>query len=230
VTAFIPNPVFSGLTSGDQHLGSGTEKVKFFDEDVSPFAGIADGYERGFNDLYDLLPPGRVILYATPHPLNPQKGWKLLHEIQGVQMILDQVSDTKRNDVSLVPLGREHVDQMVQLTALTKPGPFGPGTISFGHYYGIFDRDKLVAMTGQRLHVQECTEVSAVCTDPAYLGKGYASALVVHAVALILQQGKTPFLHVRADNQRAIAMYERIGFAIRGHMNFYVMKKDKGVE
>jgi predicted GNAT family acetyltransferase len=50
---------------------------------------------------------------------------------------------------------------------------------------------------------------------------------VVHAVALIQQQGKIPFLHVRADNQRAIAVYERIGFVIRGIMNFYVMKKDE---
>lgn len=227
---FLPNPVFGGLTSGDRHLGFGTDKVKFFDEDVSPFAGIADGYDHGFEDLYDLLPPGRVVLYATPHALLPQKGWKLLHEIQGVQMMLDQVGETRQNDLSLVPLGREHVDQMVQLTALTKPGPFGPGTISFGHYYGIFDHEKLVAMTGQRLHVQECTEVSAVCTDPEYLGKGYASALVVHAVALIRQQGKIPFLHVRADNQRAIALYERIGFTIRGMMNFYVVKKDTKVE
>jgi ribosomal protein S18 acetylase RimI-like enzyme len=230
VTQFISNPVFGGLTSGDQHLGSGTEKVKFFDEDVSPFAGIADGYDRGFKDLYDLLPSGRIILYATPHSLVPQKGWNLLHNIQGVQMMLDQVREIKQNEVAPVALGKEHIEQMLALTALTKPGPFGPGTISFGHYYGIFDREKLVAMTGQRLHVQECTEVSAVCTDPAYLGKGYAYALVLHAVALIRQQGKTPFLHVRADNQRAIALYERIGFAIRGNMNFYVMKKDAKVD
>jgi ribosomal protein S18 acetylase RimI-like enzyme len=229
VTEFLPNPVFSGLTSGDRHLGFGTEKAKFFHEDVSPFAGIADGYEKGFEELYNLLPPGRVILHATPHALLPQKGWNLLHTIPGVQMMLDQVRETKRNDVSLVPLGKEHIDQMIALTAMTKPGPFGPGTISFGHYYGIFDREKLVAMTGQRLHVQGYTEVSAVCTDPAYLGKGYAFALVVHAVDLIRQQGKIPFLHVRADNQRAIALYERIGFSIQGNMNFYVMKSDDNV-
>jgi hypothetical protein len=157
VAEFLTNPVFGGLTSGDRHLGFGTENVKFFDEEVSPFAGIADGYEQGFEDLYDLLPPGRVILHATPHSLLPQKGWKLLHAIQGVQMMLDQVRETKRNEVSLVPLGKEHIDKMVALTALTKPGPFGPGTISFGHYFGIFDREKLVAMTGQRLHVEKST-------------------------------------------------------------------------
>jgi predicted GNAT family acetyltransferase len=82
-----------------------------------------------------------------------------------------------------------------------------------------------VAMTGQRLHPQQYTEVSAVCTHPDHLGNGYASALVQHQVQLILQQGKTPFLHVREDNSRAIALYERLGFSISRNMNFYFMRR-----
>ena len=89
---------------------------------------------------------------------------------------------------------------MVDLATLTRPGPFGPRTIDFGHYYGIFEGKKLVAMTGQRLHVHQFTEVSAVCTHPDHLGKGYAAALVQLAVRLILQQNQTPFLHVRSVN------------------------------
>ncbi|HVG42779.1 MAG TPA: GNAT family N-acetyltransferase, partial [Chitinophagaceae bacterium] len=69
----------------------------------------------------------------------------------------------------------EHVEQMMQLATLTKPGPFGPHTIDFGYYYGIFEEGKLVAMTGQRLHVAHFTEISAVCTHPDHLGKGYAA-------------------------------------------------------
>ncbi|MEI9912020.1 MAG: hypothetical protein WDO71_21665 [Bacteroidota bacterium] len=59
---------------------------------------------------------------------------------------------------------------MVQLAKLTKPGPFGTKTIDFGSYFGIFDKEKLVAMTGQRLHVENCTEISAVCTHPRSFG------------------------------------------------------------
>ena len=114
---------------------------------------------------------------------------------------------------------------MVELANLTKPGPFGPRAIEFGHYYGVFENDRLVAMTGQRLHVQNFTEVSAVCTRPDALGKGYATALVRHQVNLILSQGQIPFLHVRADNGRAIAVYERLGFNVQGTMNFYFLKK-----
>jgi ribosomal protein S18 acetylase RimI-like enzyme len=203
----------------------GSENVRFFDEAVSPFVAFEEGYENGFEELYDLLPPGRTILYAIPQPIEPPKCWQLLHEINGVQMVYEPGSDVMQNFFMPVPLDKQHTAEMVELAKLTKPGPFGLRTIEFGHYYGIFDQDKLVAMTGQRLHPQQYTEVSAVCTHPEHLGKGYASALVQHQVQLILQQGQVPFLHVRGDNNRAIALYERLGFRISRNMNFYFMRR-----
>ena len=225
VKDYIHNPVYGGLTSGDQHLSFGTDTVKFFDPSVSPFAGFEESYAHGFEELYTLLPPGRIILYATPRNLTEAAGWQLLHAIKGLQFMYES-NDEGRPHFQPVPLQEEHVPQMVELTTLTNPGPFGPRTIDFGNYFGVFENEKLVAMTGQRLHVQQFTEISAVCTHPDYLGRGYASALVSHQVGLIQQEGQKPFLHVREDNQRAIQMYERLGFVVSGNMNFYVMKRD----
>jgi predicted GNAT family acetyltransferase len=126
---------------------------------------------------------------------------------------------------NLVPLQSRHVDEMTALAKLTKPGPFNKRTIEFGHYYGIFENDKLAAMTGQRLHVYNYTEVSAVCTHPDSLGKGYAAALVKHQLDIICSNGQIPFLHVRTDNDRAIALYERLGFAQNGAMHFYFLDR-----
>jgi ribosomal protein S18 acetylase RimI-like enzyme len=225
VEHILHNPVFQGLTTGDQHLSFGSENVKYFDEAVSPFVAFDEEYEQGFEELHDLLPAGRNILYAIPQPIDTPKGWQLLHEIKGVQMVYNKVSNALQHTFSPFPLDKRHAAEMVELAKLTKPGPFGLRTIEFGHYYGIFEQDKLVAMTGQRLHPQPYTEVSAVCTHPDHLGKGYASALVQHQVQLILQQGKIPFLHVREDNSRAIALYERLGFDISRNMNFYFMRR-----
>lgn len=221
----LNNPVWEALCSGDKDLSLGTATVKFFDPQVSPFAGFEEGYTEGFGELYDILPPGRTILYAAPYPIEPPKSWQLLHGISGLQFVYEGKGSVAPAAHMLVPLGKEHTGQMVQLADLTKPGPFGPRTIEFGHYFGIFEGEQLVAMTGQRLHVHRHTEISAVCTHPAHLGKGYAAALVQHAVQVILQQDQTPFLHVRADNHRAIALYQRLGFAVRGDMNFYVLKR-----
>ncbi len=221
----LHNPVYHALLSGDKQLSFGNDKVKFFDETVSPFAGFKDDYEKGFADLHELLPSGRKILYAIPAFITQPKGWQIQHEIKGVQFIYEGTGEIKIEFYNIIPLTTIHVEQMVQLAKLTKPGPFGTATINFGSYFGIFDDEKLVAMTGQRLHVENGTEISAVCTHPDYTGKGYAYTLLQHQLQLILQQNQQPFLHVRYDNQRAIAIYQRLGFAISRPMNFYFMRR-----
>jgi ribosomal protein S18 acetylase RimI-like enzyme len=226
VKELLHNPVYHALLSGDQHLSFGNEQVKYFDEQVSPFAGFDHDYTKGFSDLYDLLPAGRKILYAIPSFITEPAGWQLQHEIKGLQFVYDGSKEINTEFSNVIPLTETHVEEMMQLVKLTKPGPFGARTIDFGSYYGIFEQGKLVAMTGQRLHVGNCTEISAVCTHPDYLGKGYASVLLQHQLQIILKNGQQPFLHVRDDNERAIALYQRLGFSISRPMNFYFMKRE----
>ncbi len=221
----LHNPVYHALLTGDRHLSFGNERVKFFDEEVSPFAGFDEHYEKGFSDLHELLPPGRKILYANPVPVTPPVGWQLAHHIKGLQFVYEG-EPVNGIFTGIQPLSAIHIEQMVQLAKLTKPGPFGPKTIDFGSYYGIFEKDKLVAMTGQRLHVEECTEISAVCTHPDHLGKGYAHRLLQHQLDIILREGQQPFLHVREDNERAIAIYLQFGFVVLRPMNFYFLKRE----
>lgn len=225
VNYFLHNPVYNALCSGDQSLSYGTDKVKYFNEQVSPFAGFEDSYKKGFEELYELLPPGRKILYANPDAITLPAGWQLQHEIKGLQFIYDGEREIKNEFPNVYPLNKEHISQMIELATLTRPGPFGQGTINFGFYFGIFENGKLVAMTGQRLHVQKYSEISAVCTHPDFLGKGYAFTLLKHQLCLMMQQGRKPFLHVREDNERAIGIYNRLGFIISRQMNFYFFKR-----
>jgi ribosomal protein S18 acetylase RimI-like enzyme len=224
VKHLLHNPVYHALLTGDKHLSLGADKVKYFDEEVSPFVGFEQDNTNGFDALHQLLPAGRKILYAIPTPINIPAGWELFVHIKGLQFVYEggKVSNEFPN---IVPLNEIQVEQMIELAQLTKPGPFGKRTIDFGYYHGIFDNDKLVAMTGQRMHVGNYTEISAVCTHPDYTGNGYAFALLQHQVQLIQQQGQQAFLHVREDNQRAIALYERMGFVVSRPMNFYFMKR-----
>lgn len=221
----LDNPVFNALSSGDAHLSFGTESVKFFEKEVSPFAGFRDEYKNGFYDLYQLLPVDRKILYATRKKITEPHGWKIITVIEGTQFILNSKKTIGNSFAEPVPLEIRHVDEMVKLAALTKPGPFDKRTIEFGHYFGIFENKQLVAMTGQRLHVSNFTEISAVCTHPQHLGKGYAGILLQHQIDLIINNGQHPFLHVRSDNNRAISLYERAGFQANGPMNFYFLKR-----
>lgn len=220
----LHNPVYHALLTGDKHLSFGTEQVRYFDIEVSPFAGFADDYSKGFAELYELLPQGRKILYAIPSAISQPAGWQIQHEIKGLQFIYEG-KEIKTEFTNVIPLNETHVGQMVQLARLTKPGPFGNKTIQFGSYFGIFEHEQLVAMTGQRLHIENYSEISAVCTHPHHLGKGYASVLLQHQLQIILRKGQQPFLHVREDNERAIAIYQRLGFKVSRPMVFYFMQR-----
>ena len=112
-------------------------------------------------------------------------------------------------------LGTTDVPEMLELAAVTEPGPFLPKTIQMGSYFGIRASDgRLVAMAGERLQSTAFAEISAVCTLPEFRGRGYARALVTFIAAQILAAGKTPFLHVKSENEAKV-VYQKIGFRLR---------------
>lgn len=110
-----------------------------------------------------------------------------------------------------VPLGLEHATQALELAMLTHPGPFGPRTVELGEYFGFFDGPRLIAMAGERLHAGPLREISGVCTDPDFQGRGLARRLMLKLIGRQLARGQTPFLHVMRDNF-AVQFYERLGF------------------
>ena len=111
-----------------------------------------------------------------------------------------------------------HVPEMISLTDLTKPGPFSERTIEFDNYVGIFINGQLVAMGGERMQMPIFTELSALCTHPSYLGRGFGSIILSYLANRVFRNGKIPFLHVRANNTNAIKLYERLGFVKRADM------------
>ncbi len=225
VHTHLINPVFNALQTCDAAMSRGTETAKYFDIEVSPFAGFDVSHPNGFDELYDLLPAQRSILYAHANEVSIPKNWQIKAHVPGLQFVLEHYSPHPAAGVTILPLDEMHVAEMIRLTALTRPGPFAARTIEFGNYFGIFENGQLVAMTGQRLHLPGLTEISAVCTHPNHVGKGYAAALLQHQIELIVNTGQTPFLHVRADNTRATDLYKRLGFAVSRPMQFYFLKK-----
>jgi predicted GNAT family acetyltransferase len=113
---------------------------------------------------------------------------------------------------------------MLDLVSRTKPGPFLPRTIELGTYLGIRDGGVLVAMAGERLHPPGWTEISAVCTDDGYRGRGLATRLVKAVAAGIRRRGETPFLHAAGTNTNAIRLYESLGFALRRQAVFRALR------
>jgi ribosomal protein S18 acetylase RimI-like enzyme len=221
VTHPLDNPVLASLAGVHASLALTRGRAARYRPDVSPFWALPD--EPSAEDWADaarLIGPGESA--AFPGQLAGQAagppGWELDWLGEGVQLVATSLE--AKPDEEAVPLGPADVPDMLSLTARTKPGPFLPGTIEMGRYLGIRRDGELVAMAGERLRPPGWTEISAVCTDPAWRGHGFASRLTRAVAAGITARGDTPFLHAIAANTTAIRLYLEIGFTLRREITF----------
>ncbi len=221
----LDNPVWNALISGNSHLAHGSERVRYFDPEVSPFAGLLESTSQHLLELNEAAAPGRRFFLWADALLPMPKVWEVIDCIKGHQMVYNNRKVEGYDHSAITKLADKNVPEMVALAKLTKPGPFGTRTLAFGNYEGIFADDKLVAMTGQRFHCFDYIEISAVCTHPAHTGKGYARKLLLSQLTQIMQSSCTPYLHVREDNERAVRIYQDLGFDIRKTVYFYIIKK-----
>ncbi|WP_080055817.1 GNAT family N-acetyltransferase [Spirosoma aerolatum] len=221
----LDNPAWNALVSGNKHLGGGTDKVKYFTPEVSPFVALHQNTAQNLHLLDAAIPFDSPIGLITTTQLPIPDSWTLLQRVDGLQMVYDSVTEKPQTSLPIRPLTSADVPDMIALTQLTRPGPFSTRTIEFGHYEGIVDEGKLIAMSGQRLNPFSYAEVSAVCTHPDHLGKGYARQLISNQLYRIQQSEGIPFLHVRSDNKRAIQLYEAMNFTVRTEIYFYFIKR-----
>ncbi|MCE6987943.1 GNAT family N-acetyltransferase [Dyadobacter sp. CY323] len=221
----LDNPAWNALASHNNPLGFITETAAYFDPAVSPFVALSAPTQACLNDLYQTVPFDDDVVLVSNAKLAIEGLWEKVIRIDGFQMIYRGPERPVVDGPEPVQLGKQFVPRMLALTKLTNPGPFLPKTINFGHYEGIFEGDQLIAMAGQRLHLNGFAEISAVCTHPDHLGKGYARRLLLRQVNRIQEASETPFLHAKADNTRAIGVYESLGFEIRTEIFFYILSK-----
>ena len=221
----LDNPIWHALISGNRNMSIGTELVKYFPKEVAPFAGLKKVNESSLKLLFDMISPERIVILITAESIEIPASWNIIYQSIILQMVSKNSKQPGLPQEEIVPLKKIHVPQMLALTSLTNPGPFFERTIEFGNYTGIFKSGKLIAMAGQRLHVNQYVEISAVCTHPDHVGKGYGSMLIQHQAQQILQQGEIPFLHSRSDNDQAIRLYKALGFITRQEMNLNIIQK-----
>ncbi|MEN9885127.1 MAG: hypothetical protein RLZZ420_2344 [Bacteroidota bacterium] len=221
----LDNPIWHALNTRHAGLNIGSDQVKYFDESVSPFVAMDAWNATDLSAMEDLLPAGRSFYVLIPRKVSIPDSFEQLYTTPIYQMVCQSFQPQFLSEQVVLEMGDSDVEEMITLTALTRPGPFSTGTMSFGRYIGIREGTRLAAMAGERMKVPGYTEVSAVCTHPDLLGKGYASHLMSLLCTHIIARGETPFLHVRADNPRAIRAYERLGFSISRDVFFAIIKR-----
>ncbi len=227
----LDNIIWKALTTRQEQFAESHGQARRFTAEVSPLAGFREPTAAGYESLAGLVGSRGTIGLFLDAPYQPHAGWSLVAGAPMPEMIYEgdgapfPRSSSCSSDPEIVELSAADSPDMMELTALTKPGPFGKRTHELGAYLGIRRDGKLVAMAGERLKVPGYTEVSAVCTHPEHTGHGYARILTMEVIHRIHSRGETPCLHVREDNVRAIELYERLGFRQRVLLHFAVLRK-----
>ncbi|GAB6897598.1 GNAT family N-acetyltransferase [Kineosporia succinea] len=221
-THVLDNPAWFSLTGPHASFAEGTDQARRYPADVSPFVAVPPvPTARTWTDLAELVGPGQTVALSGGPELTGSlpEPWRYEMRGEGVQLVSTSrlVSEPAPEAVRL---GADDVPEMLDLVARTKPGPFRPRTYQLGTYLGIRHSGALVAMAGERLHPAGYTEISAVCTDPAYRRRGLAARLVRAVAHGIRERGDVPLLHAAGTNTAAIRLYEAMGFELRRRTTF----------
>jgi predicted GNAT family acetyltransferase len=222
----LDNVIWHALTTRQAQFAEGSANARRFVREVSPLSGFEEPSDQNYAALAELVTDGATTAVFLDQPFIQRSGWEFVLGAPLVQMVCDKPAPfPASNGHAMLELASSDSPEMLELTALTKPGPFGTRTHELGAYIGIRDHGRLVAMAGERLKVPGFTEISAVCTHPEHTGKNYARRLMSKIIDGIRGRGETPFLHVRQDNARAIAVYESLGFQTRKLLHFAVLRR-----
>ncbi|MFF1439989.1 GNAT family N-acetyltransferase [Streptomyces sp. NPDC058295] len=214
----LDNPALASLTGPHAHFAERRGRVLRYPVDVSPWLALPDEPDAAdWADLAALAGPGAEVPLPGFRGELPA-GWELTLQIEGVQFVDDGLAAAPEPEA--VRLGAADVPEILDLIARTQPGPFEARTIELGTYLGIRRDGALIALAGERLHPPGWTEISAVCTDPAFRGEGLATRLILAVAHGIRERGETPFLHTSAGNTNAIRLYESLGFRLRRRTAF----------
>jgi predicted GNAT family acetyltransferase len=233
----LDNVIWQALTTRQAHCAESCGEARRFVREMTLLSSFQEPSDKGYDSLAELVGPGGTAALFLDEPYRARPRWELIAGPPLIQMIYvlgngsnvpQAVPESER--ASFVELGQQDSQEMVELAALTKPGPFGTRTHELGTYLGIRRNGKLVAMAGERMKVPGHTEVSAVCTHPKHTGQGYARILMTEVMRRIAERGETPFLHSREDNARAIALYERLGFKTRLRGHLALLRQDNSLE
>ena len=224
----LDNVIWRALTTRQEVFAEICGQARRFQRDVTSLTAFEEPSTAGYDALSRLAGPRGTVALFLHDPYQARAGWSLVGGAPLLEMVCENGAPAVScPELEIAELGSLDSPEMMELAALTKPGPFGSRTHELGTYLGIRRRDgKLVAMAGERLKVPGYTEISAVCTHPDHLGKGYAAALMSEVIARIRERGEIPFLHVRQDNARALALYERLRFRTRVVVHYVVLRKE----
>jgi ribosomal protein S18 acetylase RimI-like enzyme len=218
----LDNPVWHSLLESHKKYAKSYDDTLFYDPEYCPFGAALE--TKNSSKAIDQYAKYSTNFFIVGEKPEIPATLKIHNELVCLQMIIRKPIDIPITD-TITKLEESHREDLLGLVKIVYPEYFKSKTATLGNYYGIYKDNQLVAVTGERMQMNDFVEVSAVITHPNHLGKGYAKQLVAHTANVILNQNKTAFLHVYEKNFGAIKLYKKLGFTTRRRISFWNITK-----
>lgn len=215
----LDNAVWTALTTKQAQLAHSNALARRFPPEMTLLGALAANTAMAFDSLAQLIQHDAVTLYFTAAPSLPA-GWDVVRAVELHQMVQDgpavATAQEQTGPHQVIELTPADVPEMSVVYAATRPNrTLCPKIQKLGAFLGIREGGKLVAMGGLRLHIAGYREITTVATLPGHERRGYATSIMRGLMQRIAGRAERPFLTVRTDNERAIAIYRRLGFKER---------------
>jgi ribosomal protein S18 acetylase RimI-like enzyme len=211
----LDNPVWIALTTLQMDLSQTLGEARRFPPEVTQLGALREDSAEAWASLANLTQGDPVTLYSHTLPELPT-GWSSVRHVELFQMVMEDGLTQVQPGCAVLQLTNTDVPEMSTIYSATRPGrTLCPQIQRCGLFLGVRQEGRLAAMGGLRLHPPGYREITTVATHPDLNGRGYATVVVSALAEKILAAGEQPYLTVRTDNQRAIAIYQRLGFRER---------------
>ena len=213
----LDNPIWTALTTKQASLAHTSALARRFSPEMTLLGALAANTAMAFDSLAQLIQRDPVTLYFSA-PQNFGAQWEVLRAVELHQMVQENPVTAAQGGPKheVVELTVNDLPEMTEIYAATRPGRSLCQRIQkLGNFLGVREDGKLVSMGGLRLHLAGYREITTVATRLGSEGRGYGTAVMRALIELIRSRGNQPFLTVRKDNERAVAIYHRLGFKER---------------
>jgi GNAT superfamily N-acetyltransferase len=220
----LDNPAWYSLQETHKRFAIGNDDIKRYQKQIVSFVAYDTIKENGLRGL-DKWTDNDESFFIIGDLKDLPPDYNIESSLDCLQMICAGKINMEEPAPIIQELTEKDEEQMIRLVNKVQPGYFLRGTRLMGDYYGILQKNELVAMAGERMRMNKFTEISAVVTDPNFTGRKYARHLITHLANKNITAGVIPYLHTGVTNERAIKIYEHLGFITRRIIPFRKIKR-----
>lgn len=213
--------------------GKLTELVLIYQEENPPVVLALSQNPHSLREvLQELFPlfPRTIYAHLSPGVESVfQPSWQVVPHGKHIKMgLVDRSSLEKFDTKNIQRLTTDQVDQIQEFYQQAYPGNwFNPRMLETNQYFGIKSAGNLISIAG--IHVYspryEVAALGNIATHPCCRGQGYAARVTARCCQSLLENTAAIGLNVRADNQAAIACYQKLGFRKKAEYGEFTIEK-----